>query len=147
MAKRLTGPVFFRLGNEARELPFEIEHRMHFRVGGSSLPAMKSEAWIGCRDRPRPSPREGTPLVLQDAADGGLQETRGKIVLSSFASDYGSAPVQPDTGAAVADEFERLDMVLEGRKHSAAFDDLEAALIGEADLETLAHPRNRSVVQ
>ncbi|WP_143747981.1 hypothetical protein [Mesorhizobium temperatum] len=48
-------PVFFRLGNEARELALELKHRLLFRVSGSSLPAMKPETRIGGRDRPGPS--------------------------------------------------------------------------------------------
>ncbi|MER8505037.1 hypothetical protein, partial [Mesorhizobium sp. M0204] len=64
-----------------------------------------------------------------------------------FPTYDGSVPIQPDTGAAVAGEFERLDSIFESSKHSAAVDGFEAALVGEVDLEAVCHPRNRSVVQ
>lgn len=86
-------------------------------------------------------------MVLQNAADWRLQE----LAVKSKCPVWPAITVLPQSSRTraprVADKLEGLDRVFEGSKYGGAIDDLEAALVGEADLEALAHLRNRVVVQ
>ncbi|WP_245316095.1 hypothetical protein [Mesorhizobium wenxiniae] len=59
----------------------------------------------------------------------------------AFPADDGPAPFQPDAGAAVHQELERLFFLFERLENRAAIHDLPAALIGEADYKAIGWHR------